>query len=145
MNFKTNKPALMKPNILIVILLIIVSLHSCIPTKIFFAKKCTNLVAIKPSTKVKIKELNKYDKNGNRKGWHVIFNADTSIIAKFKDGEINGRVFVIDSTFQVIQKYKMRDSLVRGIVVSYYSNEYKWSEVLYYDKNGDKTYLRKRR
>lgn len=80
-----------------------------------------------------------------RKGWQLIFNADTTIIAKFKDGEINGRVFVIDSSYQIVQKYRMRNNRVKGIVVSYYTEDYRWTEIMYYDKKGEKSFLRKRR
>ncbi len=135
----------MKIRVIFIILLAFVSLPSCKQTYTFLSKNFTSVVVRKPNTKVKIDKLNKTDKYGRRMGWHLIFNSDTTIFAKYKNGEINGRVIVIDSSYQIIQKYKMRNNSIKGIVVDYYKKNYQWTSIMYYDKKGDRTILRKSR
>ncbi len=125
------------------ILFIILSFISCKPTYTFIANNCPALITRKPNVKVKFKKLNQFDNDCRRNGRWIINKEDSIYMMKYNHGSIAGRVFALDENFQLIMKCRMKNDTVRGLVVSYYSQSKKWTEIVYYYKNGEKDFLRK--
>ena len=115
----------------------------CKPTYTFIANNCPAFITRKPNVKVNFKKLNQFDNDCRRDGRWIINKEDSVFMMKYKHGSINGRVFALDENFQIIMKYRMKNNTARGLVVSYYSQSYKWTEIVYYNKNGEREFLRK--
>lgn len=115
----------------------------CQPTYKFIAKKTPILITKKPNKSLKIRKLNKFNKNCQRTGWHIITSGDTSVIAKFKGGDISGRFYAIDENYQIIQKGKVKNGQLYGLLVLYHPIYVNICTAIdYYDKNGFRTIIK---
>ena len=122
--------------------LIFIYMIGCKPTYTFIANNCPSLLAKNPNITVKVKKLNKHDKDCRRKGWHLINNQDSCMIAKYKNGEINGKVVILNEDYHIIEKYKVKNGQQKGLKVTYHPiNNNNWTSMSF-TKN-DSTYILK--
>lgn len=131
----------MKNKLVIVLLPMLLCINGCKPTYTFIANQCPSLITKGANTNVSINKLNKYNDNCLKDGWNIMEYTDTTsmdtliMVSKYNNGEISGKVLILDEYYQVIQKYRVKNGKRKGISVTYYpAYENLWISITYANK-----------